>query len=94
VNAALKREETERPLNPELDNTQQFNVYGVPAISVPCGFTSDGLPVGLMVAGPRFSEGKVLALARAFEQATEWHKRKPRLSPDMPVPALATTDDQ
>src|SRR6266567_2173856 len=71
VNAAIKREETERPLNPELDNTGQFNVYGIPAISVPCGFTSSGLPVGLMIAGPRFSEGKVLALARAFEEATD-----------------------
>jgi len=94
VNAAIKREETERPLNPELDNTGQFNVYGIPAISVPCGFTSSGLPVGLMIAGPRFSEGKVLALARAFEQATDWHKRKPKLSPDMPVPPLAATDEQ
>ena len=68
-----EREETDKPRNPELENTGQFNVYGIPAISVPCGFTAAGLPVGLMIAGPRFAEGRVLALAHAFEQATEWH---------------------
>ncbi|MDQ2947969.1 MAG: amidase family protein [Acidobacteriota bacterium] len=94
IDAAIKREESEKLRNPELENTGEFNIYGIPAISVPCGFSSTGLPVGLMIAGPRFSEGKVLALAHAYEQATEWHKRKPSLSPDMPVPALASTDDK
>jgi aspartyl-tRNA(Asn)/glutamyl-tRNA(Gln) amidotransferase subunit A len=93
IDASIKREESEKPRNPELENTGQFNVYGIPAISVPCGFTSNGLPVGLMIAGPRFSEGKVLALAHAYEQATEWHARKPALSPDMKVPPLTATDD-
>ena len=79
------------PRNPELENTGQFNVYGIPAISVPCGFTSAGLPVGLMIAGPRFAEGRVLALAHAFEQATEWHTKRPPLTPDTPVPPLAKT---
>jgi aspartyl-tRNA(Asn)/glutamyl-tRNA(Gln) amidotransferase subunit A len=88
VDAALEREETDKPRNPELENTGHFNVYGIPAISVPCGFTDAGLPVGLMIAGPRFSEGRVLALARAFEQATDWHTRRPPLTPDTPVPAL------
>jgi aspartyl-tRNA(Asn)/glutamyl-tRNA(Gln) amidotransferase subunit A len=93
VEAAIKREETDVPRNPELDNTAAFNSYGTPAISVPCGFTSAGLPVGLMIAGPRFSEGRVLALAHAFERATEWHARKPPLGPDTPVPPLASTDE-
>lgn len=92
VDASIKREETDVPRNPELENTGAFNMYGIPAISVPCGFTSTGLPVGLMIAGPRFSEGKVLALAHAFERATEWHKRKPPIRPDTPVPPLATTE--
>jgi aspartyl-tRNA(Asn)/glutamyl-tRNA(Gln) amidotransferase subunit A len=82
------------PRNPELENTGAFNVYGIPAISLPCGFTSRGLPVGLMIAGPRFSEGKVLALARAFEQATDFHTRKPPIRPDTPVPALVTTEER
>jgi aspartyl-tRNA(Asn)/glutamyl-tRNA(Gln) amidotransferase subunit A len=93
VDAAIKREETDVPRNPELENTGAFNVYGIPAISIPCGFTSKGLPVGLMIAGPRFSEGKVLALAHAFEQATDFHTKKPPLRPETPVPPLATTDE-
>ena len=93
VDAAIKREETDVPRNPELENTGAFNVYGIPAISVPCGFTSNGLPVGLMIAGPRFSEGKVLALAHAFEQATAFHTKKPPIRPETPVPPLAATED-
>lgn len=93
IDAALKREESDKPRNPELENTGQFNVYGIPAISLPCGFTSKGLPVGLMIAGPRFAESRVLALAEAFERNTEWHKRKPGLSPEMVVPALAATEE-
>jgi aspartyl-tRNA(Asn)/glutamyl-tRNA(Gln) amidotransferase subunit A len=91
VDAALEREETDKPRNPELENTGQFNVYGIPAISVPCGFTAAGLPVGLMIAGPRFAEGRVLALAQAFERATEWYTKRPPLTPDTPVPPLART---
>lgn len=91
VDAALQREETDVPRNPELENTGQFNVYGIPAISVPCGFTASGLPVGLMIAGPRFSEGRVLALARAYEQASDWRAKRPPLTPDTPVPPLSRT---
>jgi aspartyl-tRNA(Asn)/glutamyl-tRNA(Gln) amidotransferase subunit A len=94
VDASIKREETDVARNPELENTQAFNAYGIPTISVPCGFTSTGMPVGMMIAGPRFSEGRVLALAHAFEQATEHHKRKPPIRPDTPVPPLAATDDE
>src|SRR6266850_763536 len=93
IDASIKREESDKPRNPELENTGQFNVYGIPAISVPCGFTSGGLPVGLMIAGPRFSEAKVLALASAYEKATEWHKRNPPLNPDTPLPVLKPTDE-
>jgi len=94
VEASIRREESDKPRNPEQENTQAFDAYGIPAISVPCGFTTAGLPVGLMIAGPRFSEARVLAVARAYEQATEWHKRRPALTPDMPVPKLAVTDDE
>ena len=51
-----------------------FNVLGLPAISVPCGFDAAGLPIGLCIAGPRYGEGRLLALANAFEQATAWHR--------------------
>ena len=87
-----KAPETDVQRHSRLENAGQINAYeGVPAISVPCGFTSAGLPVGLMIAGPRFAEGRVLALARAFEQATEWHTKRPPIAPDTAVPALART---
>jgi aspartyl-tRNA(Asn)/glutamyl-tRNA(Gln) amidotransferase subunit A len=60
-------------------NTAPFNVYGLPTISVPCGFTSSGLPIGMQITGPRFGEAKVLALAHAYEQATDWHTRRPHV---------------
>jgi aspartyl-tRNA(Asn)/glutamyl-tRNA(Gln) amidotransferase subunit A len=61
----------------EFRNTHMFDVLGLPAISVPCGFTRDGMPVGLQIAGPRFAESRVLALAHAYQQATDWHTRRP-----------------
>jgi aspartyl-tRNA(Asn)/glutamyl-tRNA(Gln) amidotransferase subunit A len=63
-----------------LRNTRPFNVWGLPAISVPCGFTRAGLPIGLQIAGPPWSEAAVLRLAYAYEQATAWHKREPHLT--------------
>jgi aspartyl-tRNA(Asn)/glutamyl-tRNA(Gln) amidotransferase subunit A len=60
-------------------NTLPFNVYGIPTISVPCGFTRAGLPIGLQISAPRFEEARVFALAHAYEQATEWHRRAPAL---------------
>jgi Asp-tRNA(Asn)/Glu-tRNA(Gln) amidotransferase A subunit family amidase len=63
-----------------LRNTRPINVWGLPAISVPCGFTSAGLPIGLQIIGPYWGEAKVLQLAHAYEQATAWHKRQPGLA--------------
>jgi len=60
-----------------LHNTRPFNVWGLPSISVPCGFTQSGLPIGLQIAGPHWREDLVLRLAHAYEQATAWHKRRP-----------------
>lgn len=59
------------------ENTGAFNVYGIPAVSIPCGFSAGGMPVGLTIAGPRYTEARVLSLAQAFEQATEWHQAVP-----------------
>src|SRR5712691_5926375 len=60
-----------------LRNTRPINVWGLPAISIPCGFTPAGLPIGLQIIGPHWGEAKVLQLAQAYEQATTWHKREP-----------------
>jgi aspartyl-tRNA(Asn)/glutamyl-tRNA(Gln) amidotransferase subunit A len=68
-----------RPAELELlRNTRPFNVWGLPAISLPCGFTQSGLPIGLQIAGPMWREDLVLRLAHAYEQATTWHKRRPQ----------------
>ena len=58
-----------------LRNTRPVNVWGLPAISVPCGFTEVGLPIGLQIIGPHWEEARILRLAYAYEQATAWHKR-------------------
>lgn len=56
-----------------------FSIAGVPAISVPCGFSESGLPIGLMIAGPPLSEPKLLAIAAAYEKAAGWDRRRPVL---------------
>jgi aspartyl-tRNA(Asn)/glutamyl-tRNA(Gln) amidotransferase subunit A len=62
-----------------LRNTSPFDAYGLPTISIPCGFTKSGLPIGMQISGPNFGESRVLALAHAYEQATEWHGRVPEV---------------
>lgn len=59
--------------------TFPFNMSGQPALSVPCGFTGDGLPVGLQIVGSRFGEGSVLRLGHAYQRVTDWHTRRPSL---------------
>ena len=57
--------------------TRPYNITGFPAISVPCGFSEEGLPIGLQLAGRPFDDLTVLRAAHAYEQATEWSKRRP-----------------
>ncbi|RJQ24316.1 MAG: Asp-tRNA(Asn)/Glu-tRNA(Gln) amidotransferase subunit GatA [Nitrospiraceae bacterium] len=74
-------EKTDDPLRMYLADifTISVNLAGVPGISVPCGFTSQNLPVGLQIIGKHFDEETILKTAYAYEQATDWHKRKPGL---------------
>ncbi len=74
-------EKTEDPLTMYLSDifTISANLAGVPAISIPCGFTRVGLPIGLQILGRPFDEETILSVAYAYEQNTEWHKRKPDL---------------
>jgi aspartyl-tRNA(Asn)/glutamyl-tRNA(Gln) amidotransferase subunit A len=60
-------------------DTVTINTAGVPAMSVPAGFTKNGLPVGMQIIGPRLGEGKIFEIANAFEQKTEWHLKKPNI---------------
>jgi aspartyl-tRNA(Asn)/glutamyl-tRNA(Gln) amidotransferase subunit A len=57
--------------------TSPFDVTGLPALSVPCGFTAAGLPVGLMLVGRRWGERTVLRLGAAYQGPTDWHRRRP-----------------
>ncbi len=57
--------------------TRPFDVSGQPAITVPCGFTAEGLPAGMQLVGPWLGEGLLFRAANAYEKATEWHLRRP-----------------
>ena len=57
--------------------TRPYNISGAPAISLPCGFSASGMPIGLQLAGKPFAEAAVLQAAYAYEQATDWHTRRP-----------------
>ncbi len=57
--------------------TRPYNITGFPAISVPCGFSADGMPIGLQLAGRPFDEETVLRAAHAYERSTDWHTRRP-----------------
>ncbi|UCD53659.1 MAG: Asp-tRNA(Asn)/Glu-tRNA(Gln) amidotransferase subunit GatA [Phycisphaerales bacterium] len=74
-------EKTDDPLQMYLSDiyTISANLAGIPGISVPCGLDEDHLPIGLQVLAPAFSEAKLLRIARMFEAATDWHRKKPAL---------------
>lgn len=59
--------------------TLSANLAGIPGISLPCGISKSGLPIGLQLLGPHFSEEQILRAARMFEQATDWHLKKPQI---------------
>jgi len=62
-----------------LRNTQPFDIFGLPTVSIPCGFTRESMPIGLQITGPRFGEARVLALAHAYQQVTDWHTKRPSI---------------
>jgi aspartyl-tRNA(Asn)/glutamyl-tRNA(Gln) amidotransferase subunit A len=69
---------TDDPLTMYLSDvfTLSANLAGIPGMSVPCGFSTKGLPIGLQLMGPHFSEGNLLKTAYHFEQTTDFHKKK------------------
>jgi aspartyl-tRNA(Asn)/glutamyl-tRNA(Gln) amidotransferase subunit A len=90
IELLLSRDADTKPSDPIVySDCVYFDVYGIPAITVPCGFSNSGLPIGLTIAGPHFSEGRVLALANAYEKATEWHLRKPPLTAGTSLPPIS-----
>ena len=59
--------------------TVSANLAGIPGISLPCGFSSDGMPIGLQLQGPPLAEERLLRAARMYEQTADWHARRPTL---------------
>ena len=74
-------EKTENPLQMYLSDicTISANLAGLPALSLPCGFDADGMPIGMQIIGKQFDEATILRLAYHYEQSTDWHERKPHL---------------
>ena len=74
-------EKSENPLQMYLSDifTISVNLAGLPAISLPCGLSNAGLPIGLQLIGRAFEEEIVLRAAHAYEQATPWHQKKPTI---------------
>jgi aspartyl-tRNA(Asn)/glutamyl-tRNA(Gln) amidotransferase subunit A len=68
------------PTSSLIRNTMPFNAYGIPTISVPCGFSREGLPIGLQISGRALRELDVLALAHAYQRRTDWHERTPKIA--------------
>ncbi|PYN89602.1 MAG: Asp-tRNA(Asn)/Glu-tRNA(Gln) amidotransferase GatCAB subunit A [Candidatus Rokuibacteriota bacterium] len=81
-NVAFKHGEKEDPLSMYLNDvfTIPGNLAGIPGVSVPCGFSAAGLPIGLQVLGRPLDEARVLRAAYAYEQATTWRSRRPELA--------------
>ena len=79
--AYRKGEKTADPLKMYLDDilTTPINLAGNCALSLPCGFTADGMPIGLQIIGDAFREETILKVGHAYEQSTEWHTRRPSL---------------
>jgi aspartyl-tRNA(Asn)/glutamyl-tRNA(Gln) amidotransferase subunit A len=59
--------------------TISCNLAGITGMSIPCGFTVGGLPIGLQIQGPPFAESKMLRIARMYERATDWHTKRPKI---------------
>ncbi len=76
---AFKIGEKSDPLQMYLGDifTVPANLAGIPGLSVPCGFTEGGLPIGLQILGPVLGEERLLTVGHAFEQATDWNGRRP-----------------
>jgi aspartyl-tRNA(Asn)/glutamyl-tRNA(Gln) amidotransferase subunit A len=74
-------EKTDDPLQMYLSDifTISVNLAGLPGLSLPCGFDQDGMPIGMQIIGKHFDEATMLRVAYAYEQCTDWHRRRPKL---------------
>jgi aspartyl-tRNA(Asn)/glutamyl-tRNA(Gln) amidotransferase subunit A len=79
--AFLIGEKTRNPLEMYLSDifTISVNLAGLPALSLPCGFDQDGMPIGMQIIGKHFDEGTILRVAHHYERSTDWHHKRPPL---------------
>ncbi|HUA58120.1 MAG TPA: amidase [Verrucomicrobiae bacterium] len=89
IEEELTRGANGRGGTPKPGNTRALDDFGLPTITVPCGFSKSGLPIGLQISGGNWREMDVLALADAYQRATDWHTRRPPLTADAKVPVLS-----
>lgn len=85
VDEASKRDNGVIAVEPTLSNTRPFNIFGLPTISIPCGVSRAGLPIGMQITAAAWQEARVLAVARAYERKTEWHTLTPPPFDQAPV---------
>ena len=76
---ATPLEEVDEATTPLATWTRAANYLGVCAVSLPAGFSAEGLPIGVQVTGARFAEATLIRVGRAFQKATDWHRRRPVL---------------
>jgi aspartyl-tRNA(Asn)/glutamyl-tRNA(Gln) amidotransferase subunit A len=89
IEEELTRAANARARNPKPGNTRALDDYGLPTITVPCGFSRTGMPIGLQISAANWRETDVLAVAHAYQQATDWHTHHPSLTADAKVPTLS-----
>ncbi len=88
-------EKSDNPLEMYLSDifTVPVNLAGVCALSVPCGFDAEAMPIGLQLIGPHMGEAAILRVAHAYEQATNWHTRRPTMGSESPYAERAETTE-
>jgi aspartyl-tRNA(Asn)/glutamyl-tRNA(Gln) amidotransferase subunit A len=89
IEEELTRSAGGRGGTPKPGNTRSLDDYGLPTITVPCGYSRNGMPIGLQISGANWREEDILALAHAYQQATDWHLKRPPLTADAKVPVLS-----
>ena len=84
-NGETERPKADDPVEMYLNDifTVAANLTGAPALSIPCGFDRNGLPIGLQLQGDAFTEAMLLDVAHRFQQATDWHKRIPEMATEV-----------
>ena len=88
----MEGETNETPMAAYVHHSFSANITGQPALTVPCGFTKDGLPIGFQLLGRPFDEATLFRVARAYERTTSWHTTAPELTGQAGEASAADSD--